>query len=290
MIARLAAPAMIFVPCRRGISHDPREHTDDAIALARTRSPPRRRTLPDRPVTFEPRAPMCGRYVSPNQAAIERYWHIGRHNSNPFEERFNVAPTTMVPVVYLEDGETALREARWGLVPHWWKQPKLPGMTFNARSEEAATKPMWRHAYAHSRCLVPARGWYEWQRRETLDTRTGEVRIVKQPYFLHGRDPLLAFAGLLGFWTRPEGEKLVSCSVLTRAAAGIAALVHERMPVALAPDDRPSWLDPALSKNAVGELVAGSVTDIGAYPVSTRVNSTRNNSPELIESVGEALA
>lgn len=233
---------------------------------------------------------MCGRYVSPNQAAIERYWHVGRNDSNPFEERFNAAPTSMVPVVLLDDGETTLTQVRWGFVPHWWKQAKLPGLTFNARAEDAATKPMWRHAYAHSRCLVPARGWYEWRKTEVVDRDTGEVRTVKQPYYFHARDELLGFAGLLGFWSRPDGEKLLSCAVLTRAAAGLATLVHERMPVVLAPGDCSAWLDPGLPAAAVGALVARSVTDIGAYPVSTRVNNARNDAPDLVESIGEPLA
>ena len=101
---------------------------------------------------------MCGRYVSPDQAAIERAWHIGRHNSNPFVERYNVLPTTSVPVLRFHDGALELTSARWGFIPFWWKQAKPPQSTINARSEEAAGRPMWRHAFARSRCLLPALG------------------------------------------------------------------------------------------------------------------------------------
>lgn len=102
---------------------------------------------------------MCGRYVSPNQAAIERVWHLGRHNSNPFIRRFNVQPTSIVPMLRLdpESGELELVTGRWGLVPHWWKDAKPPQSCFNARIEEAAAKPMWRDAMRRARCLVPAR-------------------------------------------------------------------------------------------------------------------------------------
>lgn len=86
------------------------------------------------------------RYVSPADAEIERFWHIGRHNYDPFGRLFNVAPTTQIPLLRLgpEAGELQLAMARWGLIPFWWKQPKPPNFTFNTRIEEAATKPMWR--------------------------------------------------------------------------------------------------------------------------------------------------
>jgi putative SOS response-associated peptidase YedK len=108
---------------------------------------------------------MCGRYVRPDTASIERQWHIGRTNSNPFRGRFNVCPTDTIPILRAkrESGEIELTEARWGFVPHWWKQAKPPSSGFNARSEEAVSKPMWRHAYRNWRCLIPAVGWYEWQ-------------------------------------------------------------------------------------------------------------------------------
>ena len=99
---------------------------------------------------------MCGRYVHPDSAAVERAWHIGRHNSDPFERRYNVLPTSQVPMLRAApgSGELELTSARWGFIPHWWKAGKAPQSTINARSEEAAAKPMWRHAYRHARCLI----------------------------------------------------------------------------------------------------------------------------------------
>jgi len=81
---------------------------------------------------------MCGRYVSPEQASIERAWKIDRTSSNPFPRRFNVQPTTDVPVLRLDGRALVLEAARWGLIPHWWKQDKPPTFTINARLEEAA--------------------------------------------------------------------------------------------------------------------------------------------------------
>src|ERR1700682_1164850 len=103
---------------------------------------------------------MCGRYVSPDTAAIERAWHIGASNSNPFPRRFNVAPTMPVQVIrgHRDFGHPQLVEARWGFIPGWWKQPKPPGHCFNARSEEAASNPMWKYSFRNARCLIPAEG------------------------------------------------------------------------------------------------------------------------------------
>jgi putative SOS response-associated peptidase YedK len=172
---------------------------------------------------------MCGRYVSRSNSAIERVWHLGRHNRNPLVRRFNVQPTSIVPTLRVdpESGELDLVTARWGLVPHWWKDAKPPQSCFNARIEEAAAKPMWRDAMRRTRCLIPAEGWYEWQPR----VRPGSAKPYKQPYFIHRRDAApLAFAGLMSV-SRPAdgGEPLLSCAILTAPSSGnLASIAHAR--------------------------------------------------------------
>jgi putative SOS response-associated peptidase YedK len=229
---------------------------------------------------------MCGRYVSPEQAAIERFWHIGRHNwLQRFLEVFNVAPTSTVPVIIRgDDGVLELNGARWGLVPHWWKNDALPAMTFNARSEEAAQKPTWRQSLKTQRCLMPVRGWYEWSEMEL------EGRKFKQPYFLHAAgDDVIAFAGLWATWRRPETEPVLSCALLTRAASASVAHIHHRMPVVLKPEYFDEWLDPATSPQRIQEIIADARTDFEGYAVSTRVNNARNNSPELLHPLPRAV-
>jgi putative SOS response-associated peptidase YedK len=235
---------------------------------------------------------MCGRYVSPDEAAIERFWHIGRHNNrNLFVERFNVQPTTQVPVIRIghESGELELTEARWGLVPHWWSQPKAPTFTINAREEEAATKPMWRGPLAQGRCLLPAEGWYEWRPAERVDEKTGEVKSVKQPYFLHlpGRQPF-CFAGILSYSAIPgRDEPGLSCAIMTRAASPMVAAVHDRMPVILPDDAHAAWLDPAVkdAKRAVDVARKRWLDDFQHYAVSLKVNNARFDDPSMIEPV-----
>ena len=193
---------------------------------------------------------MCGRYVSPDEAAIERFWKLSQaQRDNPLGRRFNLSPTAIVPMLRLgETGGLELVAARWGLIPFWWKEAKPPRNTFNGRSEEAATKPMWRHPAAKARCLVPALGWYEWKEVERVNPTTGEVTKEKQPYFIQRKDGLLlAFAGLMSRRTVEGGDSEFTCSILTRNAVGPAADIHTRMPIALSKDAESAWLDPALA-------------------------------------------
>ena len=158
---------------------------------------------------------MCGRYVSPEQAAIERAWHIGRHNNAPFKRRFNTFPTDTIPFLRLtaDSAELELDTGRWGFVPHWWKDAKPPRTSHMARVEEAAGKPMWRDAWRRARCLIPAEGWYEWQVVERVDPATGEVKQGKQPHFIHrADDKLFCFAGLMSYWKNPPSPRAPSIS------------------------------------------------------------------------------
>jgi len=234
---------------------------------------------------------MCGRYVHPDDAAIEREWHVGRDSGNPFARQFNVAPASLVPMLRRDrrSGELVLTGARWGLIPHWWKDAKLPTFTINARVEEASGKPMWRHAWRHARCLIPAEGWYEWRELERVDRKTGEVRKYKQPYFIHrGNVRLFCFAGLMAFWRAPGADDTtLSCAILTRPATGPATEVHDRMPVVLPARTFDEWSDTAMTDAArVGSIIeACAEADFTFHPVSTRVNSSRNAGPELVEPV-----
>ena len=220
---------------------------------------------------------MCGRYVTPDEAAIERLWNLTK-GIPAFPRSWNVAPGATVPLLALhrDTGELEVVLARWGLIPHWWKDAKAPSRTFNARLEEAAAKPLWRDAMRRGRCVIPAEGWYEWQ--------TGPR---KQPYFIRRTDRApVGFAGLMAVWKQPQtGEWMTSCAILTLPASGALARVHERMPAALPRDAHDAWLEPGLKDgNAASDLLrsTASVEGLEAYPVSTAVNSALMDTPELI--------
>jgi len=232
---------------------------------------------------------MCGRYVSPDTAAIERAWQIARSTgANPFQRRFNVAPTMTIPVLRgAGGGELVLIEARWGFVPGWWKQAKPPTNCFNARSEEAAGKPMWREAYSEARCLVPAEGWYEWSGADRVDTETGEIKNFRQPHFIFRPDRRpLCFAGLMSLW-RVDGQvPRITCAILTRAASDPLRGIHDRMPVVLPEESFKDWLDPALkSPLDVSRVLETAESRFSQHKVSPRLNSAKNDDESLIQAV-----
>lgn len=232
---------------------------------------------------------MCGRYVSPEEAEIERFWHLGRHNSNPFPRRYNVTPTSIIPVLRLDraTGEIELVNARWGLIPTWWKDAKPPRTSHNARSDEAATKPMWKGPLARSRCLIPAAGWYEWKQVERTEPATGEIIKSKQPHFFHlPGDQLFAFAGVVALWKPAnDADRQASCAVFTREAVGPAAEVHDRMPVVLPKGAEAAWLDPQITDpvQAMSAALAKGVIEVEHHAVSNRVNTAAADDRQLIE-------
>jgi putative SOS response-associated peptidase YedK len=234
---------------------------------------------------------MCGRFVSPEERALERAFDLGRRdNPNPFARRYNVFPTDTIPFLRLPANSSRLElaAARWGMVPHWWKEAKPPRTSFNARLEEAADKPMWRDAFARSRCLVPAEGWYEWQAVERVDPSTGEIRKAKQPYFIRRADAaLVCFAGLAAYRKDPKtGQALRSCAILTAAAEGALARIHDRAPVVLPESAYAPWLDRRMTDPAQARALAEAAVPPSAFAqwkVRLLVNDAKSDGPELIE-------
>ncbi len=234
---------------------------------------------------------MCGRFVSPEERALERAFEFGRRdNPNPLARRFNVFPTDTIAFLRMPSNSDRLELAtgRWGMVPRWWKEAKPPKTSFNARLEEAAGKPMWRDAFSRARCLIPAEGWYEWQAVERIDPATGEIRPAKQPYFVRAKDAaVFCFAGLAAWWKDPKtGEALRSCAILTAAAAGTLAEIHDRAPVVLPREAYAAWLDRRLVDPQEAKALAERRVPPSAFTqwkVRLLVNNAKCDGPELIE-------
>ena len=163
----------------------------------------------------------------------------------------------------------------------------MPPFTFNARIEEAATKPMWRQVLKTSRCLIPAIGWYEWKEVEVTDPATGEIKKAKQPYFIHLPErQVFPFAGLMSWRNVGESdEKIFSAAIITRAAKGPAAEVHERMPLILPKETESTWMDREQpdGQAALDLAQQTAVTAVVHHPVSSRVNNSKSAGADLIE-------
>ena len=227
---------------------------------------------------------MCGRYAA--YRSLEEIRRIfATVNPLPnFAPTWNMAPTRSAPVVRLhpQSGARHLDLLRWGLVPHWARDLKSVRQPINARSETAATAPMFRDALARRRCLVPIDAFYEWQVQETKD----DAKASKIPYAIVRADGQpLAAAGLWEGWRGPEGEVIRSFTILTTAANDALRPLHERMPVILEVADFPLWLGEGGATGDFAALLRPSAAAFRVWRASTAVNNVRHDRSDLLDEV-----
>ena len=223
---------------------------------------------------------MCGRFaltVSPEEllAAFPNF-----RIPPDLPPSYNIAPGQPVPVIP-NNGEKQLTFYQWGLVPSWAKDETFGGYNLiNARGETVAEKASFRAAYRRRRCLILADGFYEWRKASSQGGKT--------PYFIYlkNKNPF-AFAGLWEIWHSPYGDELHSCCIVTTRPNAVVEPIHNRMPVILSPDEYPLWLDPSeRTPQELGQLLDPyPAAEMAAHPVSSFVNSPRNNSPTCIQPV-----
>lgn len=265
---------------------------------------------------------MCGRYAasaSPDElieafdvdldatAEPARSVLVNPQTPPPGKPDYNMAPTKQAPVILLRSprGEEGLGELEpaapvrqlrlltWGLVPSWSKDPKSGVRMINARSETVLTSRAYATAARSRRCLVPARGWYEWQ--ESPVAKNAKGKPSKQPFFIEsGSDELIAFAGLYEFWRDPDVPDrddpmawLATFTIITTDADPGLDRIHDRQPLVLDRGDWTTWLDPSVSDpDDIAELLRFHAPGrFSAYPVSRAVSSNRSNGPQLIDPV-----
>ena len=218
---------------------------------------------------------MCGRYTlkTPVEELAEEFGFEA--SSVELPPNYNVAPTQEVAAILEEDGKRRLELLRWGLIPSWADDPSIGSRMINARSETAPEKPSFRRAFRERRCLIPADGFYEWQR----------TNGAKQPFYIRMKEEHpFAFAGLWESWKDEDGPEIRSCTILTTKPNALAAEIHDRMPVILPAGSYDAWLDPETGRDELYGLLAPYPEDeMEAYPVSRFVNSPQNNNPRCIE-------
>ena len=218
---------------------------------------------------------MCGRYSLVSTENIAARFDVQQQQLT-LSPRYNVAPSQSMPVV-VRNSPNRLVEMQWGLIPSWSKEPRAQFSTINARAETITKSPVFRGPFKSRRCLVPASGFYEWQRTER----------GKQPFCIRLKDEeLFAFAGLYDVWHDAAGNELYSYTVITTVPNELVASIHNRMPVILRQEDEDTWLDKEADPTQLLALLKAYPADkMEAYPVSRAVNSPTNEGAELMQPV-----
>ena len=217
---------------------------------------------------------MCGRFsLTVQDADLEAFFGL-EETDGMYVPRFNGAPGQSLPVILAEaEAAPLLRLFRWGLVPSWAKDPRIGYKMINARAETILEKPAFRQAFSKQRCLVPADGFYEWQKR-------GKQKV---PYRICLKEsPLFAMAGIWESWKDAEGRPLHSFSILTTGANALVAPIHPRMPVILPREGYTPYLK-GDSREALQWLQAYPADEMQAYTISSLVNHPANDGPEILE-------
>jgi putative SOS response-associated peptidase YedK len=227
---------------------------------------------------------MCGRFARYSLSReLERYFNA-LPASFEIQPSYNVAPTQEIPVIVQQEDARHIKKRHWGLVPFWAKDILIGSRMINARVETLSSKPAFKAALKHRRCLIPANGFFEW---------SGKAGS-KQPYFfcLPSSEPL-AFAGLYEIWedkeAPPDAGPYKSCTIITMDASDSVRDIHNRMPLILKPEAFDEWLDPDNTEpTRIEELLKTKfVKELKRYPVSRLVNRVENNSKACIEPMME---
>ena len=223
---------------------------------------------------------MCGRFTS-REVTKDDFQEVLQEDSEfDIPERFNVAPGQEHPVILEENEKIALKNLNWGILPNWAKDPKKQTRPINSRVETIEEKPTFRESFQRRRCLVPADGYFEW----LVDGRR------KIPYFLHLQDDAaFAFAGIWDHWEGLEGDVLDSYCIITTAADVRIEFIHHRMPIILPRQHWLSWLDPQTPPKALREILKQPISDFQHRTVSSQVNNTRNEGPDLVRPESHAI-
>lgn len=211
---------------------------------------------------------MCGRYSHSKEHKYDV--HIGDYQIEIiFGRKFNIAPTRKSPVVKLEEGKPVVQEMQWGLIPFFSKEPKMEFSTINAKAETLNSKPMWKRLLKDRRCLIPADGFYEWE-------KAADAKLPWR-FVMKNREPFM-FAGLWDSWSDPQQE-LQTFTIITTAANPMVSKIHNRMPVILHQSDYDKWLrgpDETLLKPF-------PEAEMECYRVNPVVNSSKNEGEKCIE-------
>jgi putative SOS response-associated peptidase YedK len=219
---------------------------------------------------------MCGRfalYETPEKIKD----HFGLEDVPDLPANYNISPGTAILGIAFFENSLVPMLFRWGFIPHWSRTRQTDYKMINARMEGVWEKPSFRSAVKYRRCLIPASGFYEWK-------KTGSG---KQPYFITvSGSGLFAMAGIWETWEDKSSQEVIdSCALLTAEARGVVRDIHDRMPVIIDPSGYSAWLDPRVQSKRDLSVLEISIERLQAWPVSSQVNSPKNNYAQLIDPV-----
>ncbi len=222
---------------------------------------------------------MCGRYTNAaKKEQIKNEFKVGKLNLSSSEPRYNIAPQQIIDVVFEPKGERILEQLKWGLVPRWAKDSDIGNRMINARAETITEKPSFREVFQKRRCIIPASGFYEWQKKGTG---------AKQPFYFYLKEKqVFGFAGLWESWIDKEsGEELETCTIITTEANDVLKPIHDRMPVILKAESYDEWLDEKIKDtDKLQKLLKPYPSDeMKSHAVSKSVNIPDSDSVELIK-------
>lgn len=223
---------------------------------------------------------MCGRYTLQQPDSLKKRYNLATLPDH-LRPNYNVAPGQLMPIIVNKSGKPTVELMKWGLVPVWAKDIKIGYKLINARGETVFEKPMWRNVILQKRCLVPADGFFEWQ-------RGSNPKDKKKPFFIHPKQAgLFSFAGMWEAWKDAEGLEWKTYTIITTEPNREMSAIHDRMPVILTKKDEAAWLDEANNSQGKVAVLIRPMADgnLDMYVVSDEVNSPRNNSPELLQPV-----
>ena len=230
---------------------------------------------------------MCGRFTETKTAKLVAEHFAAQQVKFDFGPRYNIAPSQDIAVVTMNrNGERVLDGYHWGLIPSWAKDESIGNKMINARAETVGEKPSFKNALKRRRCLIPADGFYEWEK----------VGKSKVPHHIRLREgELFAFAGLWEEWQAPDGKPLRSCTIITTTPNELTEKIHNRMPVILPPDLEEAWLDSGLEPEAaLAMLRPYDARQMEEYIVDRKVGNAAYDAPDLVVPVpkeeGEEVA
>lgn len=212
---------------------------------------------------------MCGRYGLISDSKKIRNRFDVENNDFELKPNYNVAPSLELPIIE-RHSPNSMHLRQWGALLY------NKYFTINARTDKLKTNNLWRKSIQERRCIIPADYFFEWKR----DGKS------KQPYlFKLKNEKMMGIAGFLIDYIDKDKKEKCGFIMLTTDANSIMSPIHDRIPCILKKEDEDEWLNPDnVELEHLEKFLDPYPSDkMEKYPVSTLINSPKNNDLDLIK-------